>query len=340
MRGPSPARAPSPPASPAPALPEDFLQALRAWQDSRIVLSAIELDLFSAVGGGATSAEVAERLGLDPRGADILLHAVAALGLLEKHGEAFRNGALADRHLRAGAPHDLRAALRHNAALWHRWSRLSEVVRTGQPAPRAERDPDDDESFIAAMHMNASARAPLVVAALDLSGARRALDLGGGSGGYAIALARAVPGLQVEVVDTPDVVPLTRRYVARAGLEDRVRAREGDLRAGEYGQGYDLVLLSAICHMLARDENADLIRRAARALGAGGRLVIQDYVLDPGRASPKPAAVFAVNMLVNTAAGTNYTEADYVAWMRAAGLADIRRVPLDAPTALIVGRRS
>jgi predicted O-methyltransferase YrrM len=333
-RGPSTSGAPS-----AVALPEDFLLLVRAWQDSRVVLSAIELDLFSAVGAGATSTEVARRLGLDVRGADILLHAVAALGLLEKQDEAFRNGALADRHLRAGAPHDLRAALRHNAALWHRWSHLSEVVRTGQPAPRPRRDPDDDESFIAAMHMNASARAPQVVAALDLSGARRALDLGGGSGGYAIALAQAAPRLHVEVVDTPDVVPLTRRYIAEAGLQDRISAREGDLLAGEYGQGYDLALLSAVCHMLGRDQNADLIRRAARALGPGGRLVIQDFVLEPDRTTPKAAAIFAVNMLVNTAAGTNYTEADYVAWMRAAGLEDIRRVPLDAPTALVVGRR-
>jgi predicted O-methyltransferase YrrM len=333
-KGPSPPRTSSPP-----ALPEDFLQSLRAWQESRIVLSAIELDLFSAVGDGATSPEVTRRLGLDLRGTDILLHAVAALGLLEKQGETFRNGELADRHLRAGAPHDLRAALRHNAALWHRWSHLSEIVRSGRPAPRPERGADDDESFIAAMHMNALVRAPLVVAALDLSGARRALDLGGGSGGYAIALARAVPGLRVEIVDTPEVVPLTRRYIAAAGLEDRVSAREGDLRAGEYGQGYDLALLSAVCHMLGRDENVDLIRRAVRALGPGGRLVIQDFVLEPGRTSPRPAAVFAVNMLVNTAAGTNYVEADYFAWMRAAGLADIRRVPLDAPTTLLIGLR-
>jgi len=153
--------------------------------------------------------------------------------------------------------------------------------------------------------MNASARAPHLVAALDLSRVRRALDLGGGSGAYAMAFARAVPGLVVEIVDTPDVVRLTRRYVAEAGLQDRVTARAGDLRAGEYGSGYDLALLSAVCHMLGADENADLVRRAARALAPGGRLVIHDYVLEPDRTSPRPAAIFAVNMLVNTELGGN-----------------------------------
>lgn len=335
-----PSSAPSTPRPPAgSALPEDFLQSLRAWQESRIVLTAIELDVFSAVGAGATAGEVAKRLGSSARGTDILLHALAALGLLEKRGEAFSNGVVAERHLRAGAPHDLRAALKHNAALWQRWSHLSEVVRTGEPAPRPARDPEDDESFIAAMHMNASVRSPQVVEALGLAGARRALDLGGGSGAYAIAFARAVPGLTVEVVDTPDIVPLTRRYVAEAGLADRVTAREGDLRSGEYGHGFDLALLSAVCHMLAPEVNADLIRRAALALGPGGRLAIQDFVLDPGRTSPRAAAVFAVNMLVNTAAGTNYTEADYFGWMHAAGLTDVRRLPLDAPTVLVIGRK-
>jgi hypothetical protein len=134
-------------------------------------------------------------------------------------------------------------------------------------------------------------------------------------------------------------VPLTRRYIAEAGLQDRVIAREGDLRTGDYGQGNDLALLSAVCHMLGPCENADLIRRAVQALGPGGQLVIQDFVLDPDRTSPRPAAVFAVNMLVNTAAGTNYTEADYSGWMRTAGLTDVRRLSLDAPSALIVGRR-
>ncbi len=335
----SPPPGPESSSSPAPGLPEEFLRTLRAWQESRILLSAIELDVFSAVGDGATAPEVARRLGLDGRGTDILLHAVASLGLLEKRDGTFRNGAVADRHLRAGAPHDLRAALLHNAALWHRWSGLSDVVRTGRPAPRAPRDPEDDAYFIAAMHMNASVRAPLVVAALDLARVRRALDLGGGSGAYAIALARAEPSLRVDVVDTADIVPLTRRYVAEAGLEDRIAVREGDLRAGDYGAGYDLALLSAVCHMLGPDENAGLVRRAARALGPDGALVVQDFVLDPDRTSPRAGAVFAVNMLVGTTAGTNYTEADYAGWMRAAGLDDVRRVPLEAPTALVVGRR-
>jgi predicted O-methyltransferase YrrM len=271
---------------------------------------------------------------------DILLHALAAIGLLEKRGDRFVNGPLAAGFLSAGSPHDRRAALRHTASLWHRWSALTECVKSGRPAPREGDGGADPRAFIAAMHNNAAGRAAQVLAALDLAGARRALDLGGGSGAYAIALARAVPGLAVVVLDLPEVVPLTEGYVAEAGLSDRITVRSGDLATGAFGTGFDLVLLSAVCHMNGPAENADLLRRAAAALVSGGRLVVHDYVLEPDRTAPRAGAVFAVNMLVNTETGGNYTEAEYFAWLAAAGLVAPRHVRLvGAATGLVIGTR-
>jgi SAM-dependent methyltransferase len=327
--------------APEPNAPlDDFMQMIHVWRESRIVLTAIELDLFTAVGNGATVAEVARGLKTDRRGTDLLLHALAALGLVEKHGETFSNSPLAARFLCAGSPDDRRGALLHTAALWHRWSGLTQCVRTGEPAARGPRDEADTEAFIAAMHSNATQRAPALVAALDPSGVRRVLDVGGGSGGYAIALARAVPALRAEVLDLPDVLPLTTRYVAAAGLADRVTTKAGDLNTDDLGTGYDLVLISAICHMNSAAQNADLIRRAARALVPGGRVVVHDHVLEPDRTAPKAGALFAVNMLVNTPTGGNYTEEEYFGWMREAGLGDIAHLRLPGPTGLVVGRRS
>jgi precorrin-6B methylase 2 len=327
-------------ATPQPPTPlDDLTRLMNAWRESRIVLTALELDLFTAVGDSASAAEIARRLRTDPRGTETLLHALAALGMLEKRGTTFRNGPLAARYLCAGAPEDRRGAFRHVANLWRRWTSLTECVRTGQPAPRGPRDEADTESFIAAMHANSTQRAPALIAALDLTGVRRALDVGGGSGGYAIALARAVPGLRVEVLDLADVVPLTARYAAAAGVADRVTTKVGDLNADELGAGYDLVLISAICHMNGPGENADLIHRAARALAPRGRVVVHDYVLEPDRTAPAAGALFAVNMLVNTPAGGNYTEAEYFAWLRDAGLGDLRHLPLAGSTGLLVGTR-
>ncbi len=331
---------PSPTAAPRAAdPPDDFVQMLNVWRESRILLTAIELDLFSAIGDGGTAGEVTRRAGTHPRGTDLLLHALAALGLVEKRGESFHNGPVAARFLRGGSPDDRRKAWLHTVALWQRWSALTECVRTGGPAARGPRETTDTEAFIAAMHANATARAPALLAALDLAGVRRALDVGGGSGGYAIALARAVPSLRVEVLDLPDVLPLTAGYVAAAGLSERVTTRPGDLNADDLGAGYDLVLISAICHMNSPAQNADLLRRAGKALAPGGRLVVHDHVLEPDRTAPKAGALFAINMLVNTSGGANYTEAEYFGWMRDAGLADLAHLRLPGPTGLVVGRK-
>lgn len=326
---------PEPPAAP----PDDFTQMANAWRESRIVLTAVELDLFSAVGDGATAAGIAGRLATDLRGTGCLLHALAALGLLEKRGESFHNGPVAARFLCAGSADDRRGALMHSAALWHRWSALTECVRTGRPASRGPRDEADTAAFIAAMHANSTQRAPALIAALDLSDVRRVLDVGGGSGGYAIALARALPQARIEVLDLADVVLLTQGYVAAAGVADRVGTRVGDLNADDFGSGYDLVLISAICHMNGPAGNADLIRRAARSLAPRGRVVVLDHILEPDRTAPVAGAIFAVNMLVNTPAGGNYTRAEYFGWMRDAGLANVAQIPLPGPTELVVGMK-
>jgi len=98
-------------------------------------------------------------------------------------------------------------------------------------------------------------------------------------------------------------------------------------------------LVSAICHMLGPDENRDLLQRCFEALAPRGRVVIQDFILEPDKTAPKWAALFALNMLVATEAGNTYTEAEYATWLLEAGFQDVRRVRLPGPSGLMVGTR-
>lgn len=323
-------------------LPEDLDRTLRAFQESRILLSALELDLFSAVGTGADADHVARRLGTDPRATEILMNALAAMEILVKRGRTFTNGPAAARYLSEGSRDDARTALLHIANLWARWSTLTECVRHGTAIAFEEmvgRGPDWTTSFIAAMHRNAAFRAPLVARAVGLSGVRRVLDVGGGSGAYAIEFARAEPGLEAEILDLPTVVPLARRYIEQAGLADRVAARAGDLHADPFGTGYDLILFSAVCHMNSAGENRLMLRRAFDALASSGRVVIHDFILAPDRARPRTGALFAINMLVGTRGGSSYSGGEYAEWLGDAGFVDIRTLALPGPTDLVVGRR-
>jgi methylase of polypeptide subunit release factors len=108
------------------------------------------------------------------------------------------------------------------------------------------------------MQRNSKDRAPLVVKALGTAGVRRILDLGGGSGAYSIAFAKASPDVQCEILDLPEVVPLTSEYVSKAGFSAQVSLRAGDMLRDDFGSGYDIILLNAICHMFSEEQNLDV----------------------------------------------------------------------------------
>ena len=322
----------------------DELNALiRGYQESRILLTALELDVFTAVSTGASAATVAKRCGTDRRATELLLNALVALEVLRLTGGEYENTRVAARFLAAGAPDDARHALRHNLSLWTTWSSLTGAVREGHVSLRAdmqERDDDWTVPFIAAMHRGATARAPQVLAALGAGSVTRMLDVGGGSGAYAIAFAKANPVLTAVVLDLDTVLPITQTHIDEAGVAKRVTTLAGDLRKDDLGSGYDLVFLSSICHMLDPHGNRDLLARAAKALVPGGRVVIQDFILEPDRTAPRQAVLFAINMLVGTEGGSTYTEAEYAEWLGAAGLGDVERIPLQGPADLMVGVKS
>jgi (2Fe-2S) ferredoxin/ubiquinone/menaquinone biosynthesis C-methylase UbiE len=317
-------------------MPDELAQSIRGFQESRVILTALELDLFTAIGNGATAAQAAATTRTDARATEMLLHALASLDLVRKDGAVFHNAPVAARFLAAASPDSARMAMLHTAGLWHRWSGLTECVRTGTATPE-ERGAEGTEAFIAAMHNNARQRAAQLAGAVA-AGASRMLDVGGGSGAYAIAFAQANPRLRAEVFDQPAVLAIARRHIREAGLEERISMRVGDLRTDEFGGGYDLVLISAICHMLSEEENRNLLARAYRALAPGGRVVIQDFLLRADKTGPRTAALFSLNMLVNTQAGASYSEEEYTLWLREAGFGEVRRIPLPGPAGVLVGQ--
>jgi (2Fe-2S) ferredoxin/precorrin-6B methylase 2 len=321
------------------ALPDDLNQTLRAYMESRALLSALELDVFTAVGNGATASEVAEKISTHPRATEMLLNALTAMGLLVKQQGVFRDSPATARYFAEGSKDNARPGLIHIANIWHRWSNLTESVRLGTAVEHEEmaaRGDDWTEPFIAAMHRNASERAPLVVEAVGAPG-ERLLDVGGGSAAYSIAFARAHENLHATLLDLPAVLLIAQRHIREAGLTGRIDTRPGDLRRDRLGTGFNTILVFAICHMLSPEENQDLLRRCFEALEPGGRVVIQDFILEPDKTAPKQAALFALNMLVGTPAGSTYSHEEYSSWLRAAGFHDVRHLRLPGPSGLMVG---
>ncbi len=316
------------------------MEAVNGFRASRIILTAFELDLFSHMGEKALDAERLSRLaGVDPRACERLLNALCALGLVRKTRGCFRNARLAREFLVAGRPGFL-AGLGHSANQWRSWNTLSEAVRRGSSVLRRSAVRGDEKrrrAFITAMHERACGQAPRFIELLDLSDVHRCLDIGAGSGAYAMALCRAKKSLRTTAFDLPEVLAITREYVHRAGLLGRIDFIPGDFNRGGFGSGYDLILLSAIVHMNSIGQNRRLFDRAASALGRRGQLVVQDFIMGPDRTRPAPGALFALNMLVSTARGDSYTAAEIGSWMRAAGLKRIEKIATPFAASLLVG---
>ena len=310
------------------------------FQSSRILLTAIELRVFSLIGGGSvTSAELAGRVACDPRATDRLLNALCAMRLLVKREGRFLNTPESRRFLDDGSP-EFAAGLGHTASMWHSWSGLTDAVREGRPAIRAainERGEGWLKPFIAAMHYRAAQQAPAIAALLGLDGVARVLDVGGGSGAFAMAFAEREPGLVAVVFDLPNVLPLTREYIAQAGLSSRVTTAVGDYLVDPLPEGFDLVFLSAVIHSNSAQQNAALIESCAAALNPGGRVAVVDWVMDDDRVGPPAGAFFALNMLVATDHGDTFTEAEIRGWMAKAGLAGGPRIDTGTGTSIVVG---
>ena len=321
-------------------LPDRLEQMIRGFMPSRCILTALELDIFSGVGDGANAEQIGTRIRANARSAEMLLNALVALGLLSKSGNDYKNTPDSARFFVQGYKDNHRNGLLHTADIWHRWSTLTKSVRLGVRIPiHPDHAPERTRHFIAGMQRNANSRAPLVVKALGSADVRRILDLGGGSGAYSIAFAKACPDVRCKILDLPEVVPLTAEFVDSAGVSAQVDIRPGDMLHDQFGSGYDIIMLNAICHMFSEGQNEALFRRACITLAPNGRLVVQDFILDPDKTGPLHAALFSLNMLVGTGAGASYSEAEFTNWMRAAGFSQITRIDLPGPSDLIVGRK-
>ena len=329
-----------------PAMPDPtpIVHLTTAYWDSQVVLTASRLKVFDQLAAGPRSAgEVATALGLEERRTDLLLRALAALGLLEAQGDGFANSALAATFLVSGGPAYMGGAMRYSDQLYDAWGRLEQSLRSGEPALAAEAYLGEDvartRTFVHAMHGRAMGIARAIVAVIDLSGRRRMLDVGGGPGTYSILLTERFPGLRADVLELPGVAAVAREIVAAAGAAERVTLRDGDYHTANFGNGYDVVLMSGMFHREQEQACRRLIEKARACLEPGGLLAVSDVFADEGGCSPPFAVLFGLNMALTAPDGTVHADAEVVRWMQAAGFGsvEVRALPPPMPHRVVTG---
>jgi cyclopropane fatty-acyl-phospholipid synthase-like methyltransferase len=205
----------------------------------------------------------------------------------------------------------------------HLWSALPDSVRSGQPAEdpwlHLGKDPAYTREFALAMEDYARLRGSEIVKHLDLSGAQRLLDLGGGPGAYAVLFASRWPDLRITVFDLPEIAQIAAERIAAAGLAGRIAIRGGNYEVDDIGSGYDVVFLSDTLHQETPEGAERLLQRAAAALRPGGKLVVQGMFLNDDQVSPRWPVVLSLILLLFQGGGRTYTVAETIRQIERAG---------------------
>jgi ubiquinone/menaquinone biosynthesis C-methylase UbiE len=308
--------------------PELFFQTINAFQKSAALKGAIELDLFTAIAEGNTTAEsIALRCQASQRGTRILADYLVAIGFLTKSGEHYGltpdSGAFLNRH----SPAYLGGAIGFLLHPSHkeRYDDVAGAVRKGGTLFEEDNalSPEHEMwiAFAEAMYKLQTMPAELIAKFLHVETAQqlKVLDIAAGHGAFGIAIARHNPHAEVVALDWKNVLEVARKHAREAGVEENWRALPGSAFEVDYGNDYDLVLVTNIIHHFDKPTTEKLLRKVHAALAPNGRAVILEFVPNEDRVSPPMPATFPLTMLVSTPAGDAYTYSEYQQMLKNAG---------------------
>jgi len=294
------------------------------FMGSKALFAALGAGVFTHLSDGPQScAELAENCPLDEARTETLMTALAGLGLVEVQGDGrFANSPAADSFLVKGAKYDFGDYLRLQVGqqMYGLLDQIDDALQDKLPAEATASyaewfsDPEEARVYSASQHSGSLGPARQLARKIDLSGAKRLLDVGGGTGAFAITLCQAFPDLTATIVDFHNVAALGRDYVARAGLSDRITYVEGNALETDWPGGQDVVLMSYLFSGVPGETHEGLIARARDHLVPGGRFLLHDFVVREDRTGPKLAALWQLQHTAFTPRARSLDEG----WLQAA----------------------
>jgi len=309
--------------------PDDFIDT-QTILETRVVLTAAELDLFSRLDGKPlTGGELAGLLGAKPEPLTMVLDALTSMELLNKSEQSYFCPPEVASYLSSKSPDSILPMVRHLSHVWANATKLTSKVMGSNEIEGMSQE-EQMKAFIGAMHVRARRNADLIVSQIGADRHRRLIDIGGASGSYTIAFLRANPDMVATLFDQPFVTELARERLEQEGLLDRVTLVPGDFYTDKLPEGHDLAFLSAIVHQNSHAQNIELYRKTFDALVPGGRVVIRDHIMSEDHTSPRSGALFAINMLCGTDVGGTYSFSETKEALACAGFEKVRAILTDA----------
>jgi len=323
-----------------------------AFWPSKTLLSAVELGLFTRLGGGTmTGSELQHALGLHSRANPDFFDTLVALRFLERDGEGpdarYGNTREAAAFLDKNSPHYMGGFLEMaNTRLYPFWGDLTAALRTGQPQNETKhgrtsmfeevyRKPERLEQFMEAMAGISVGNFKALTAKFDFSRYQTLCDVGGANGLLSILVAQAHPHMRCISADLPAATAIAARKIAAAGLADRVAARPIDFFADPL-PNVDVITMGMILHDWNLEKKMDLVRAAYDALPPGGAFVVVENIIDDARRDNAFGLMMSLNMLVEFGEAFDFTGADFSRWCSTVGFRKIEITHLAGPASAAI----
>lgn len=332
--------------------PSHIMQIGSGFWASKTLLSAVELRVFTLLGGGSlTGEEIRTQANLSQRGTYDFLDTLVALRLLDRDGEGtggrYRNtpdtAAFLDEH----SPTYIGGILEmFNARLYGFWGGLTEALQTGLPQNEVKHtgrpmfdelyaDPARLAQFMHAMEGISLGNFHALAEHFDFSRYTSVCDVGGGTGQLSTILAGRHPHLTCTTFDLPVIAPIAEKTIANAGLTGRVTSASGDFLVDALPRA-DIITMGMILHDWNLDRKLSLIRSAYDALPEGGAFIVIENVIDDLRRDNAFGLMMSLNMLIEFGDAFDFTGRDFANWCQQIGFRTTEVMPLAGPASAAI----
>jgi precorrin-6B methylase 2 len=332
--------------------PSSILQIAFGFWNSKVLLTAVELGVFTKLAGRRlTGAELGAELKFHPRAIADFFDALVAMKFLDREGDGLKGkyfntpeGAL---FLDEKSPAYIGGIMvMLNARLFKFWNDLPEALRTGRPQNELKlgkkglfeelySDLPRLEQFMGAMTGLSRGNFVAFAEKFDFSKYKTLCDVGGATGLLAIEAAKRHAHLKCTSFDLPVVEPIAKKYIAAAGLEKRVNTAAGNFFTDALPKA-DVITMGMVLHDWNLEKKMHLIRAAFDALPEGGALVAIENIIDDERRKNVFGLMMSLNMLIEFGDAFDFTGRDFAGWCREAGFRRSEVIPLRGPASAAV----
>ncbi len=328
--------------------PERILQLGTAFWGSKAFLSAVELGLFTVLAEGPLDLQtLTTRLELHSRSAQDFFDALVSLGMLERQDGKYANTSETDLFLDRKKSSYVGGWLEMlNARIYPFWGSLTEGLRTGQPQSEVKfggnffeslyTNPAKLRQFLSAMTGISLSEAQTIAKKFPWHKYKTFVDVGTAQGGCVVQIALAHEHLTGGGFDLPSVQPIFEEYLTTFGLQDRLRFFAGDFFNDDLPSA-DVLIMGHILHDWNLQKKQLLIDKAYKALPTDGALIVYDAIIDDDRCKNTFGLLMSMNIAIETPGGFDYTGADCISWMQAAGFRQTYVEYLTGPSSMVVG---